>query len=62
LPEGYEKSVGWKDIEILNSEEGAPVVVLHGKAKKILTAAGISGVRVSISHTRKMAAANSVVV
>ncbi|MBC7329266.1 holo-ACP synthase [bacterium] len=48
------KRVPWKDIEILNEEDGHPVVNLYGKAKEI---AGGRQIVISISHSRTHAVA-----
>lgn len=47
----------WHDIEILSSNQGKPVVSLHGRA---LEAAGGGVVEVSISHCRGYATAVAV--
>jgi fatty acid synthase subunit beta len=39
------------DIEILNDENGAPVVKLHGDAKTAADAKGVSKVLISLSHS-----------
>ncbi|KAJ1972608.1 fatty acid synthase alpha subunit Lsd1 [Dimargaris verticillata] len=39
------------DIEILPSESGAPLVVLHGEAKAAAAKAGVQSLKVSISHS-----------
>lgn len=38
------------DIEILPSTSHAPMVVLHGHAKAVAEALGVSDVKVTISH------------
>jgi holo-[acyl-carrier protein] synthase len=48
------KRVPWKDIEILNEENGHPIVNLYGKAKEI---AGERQIIISISHSRTHAVA-----
>ncbi|KAF7185747.1 Fatty acid synthase subunit alpha [Pseudocercospora fuligena] len=40
-----------KDIEILNDENGAPTVMLHGEAKSAAQASGVKSTTVSISHS-----------
>ncbi|CAR31007.1 ZYRO0E07766p [Zygosaccharomyces rouxii] len=39
-----------RDIEIVRDSTGGPQVTLHGEAKKAATQAGVTGVKVSISH------------
>ncbi|KAL1301771.1 hypothetical protein AAFC00_005969 [Neodothiora populina] len=40
-----------KDIEILNDENGAPIVTLHGAAKQAAEEKGVKSTTVSISHS-----------
>jgi holo-[acyl-carrier protein] synthase len=47
----------WRDIEILSQPDGKPVVHLHGKALEIARASGISGLEISLSHSRENAVA-----
>eukprot|EP00002_Diphylleia_rotans_P033397 TRINITY_DN709_c0_g1_i3.p1 TRINITY_DN709_c0_g1~~TRINITY_DN709_c0_g1_i3.p1 ORF type:complete len:4344 (-),score=1082.54 TRINITY_DN709_c0_g1_i3:153-13184(-) len=49
-----------KDIEIVPSPSGAPVVVLHGYALEVATALGITDVKVTISHSGDYAVAQAV--
>ncbi len=50
-----DKSVTWKDVEILNDKEGRPYCrILNGKSNKTM-------VCVSISHVKSYAVANAVV-
>jgi holo-[acyl-carrier protein] synthase len=58
LGTGWSREVGWKDVEILTDEKGAPYVTLHGGAGKL--AEGRS-VRLSLSHSRDQAAAMVVI-
>ncbi|KAL1956694.1 hypothetical protein VTO42DRAFT_6944 [Malbranchea cinnamomea] len=46
-----------KDIEIVNDENGAPVVTLHGDAAAAAQQAGVKEVSVSISHSDSQAVA-----
>jgi holo-[acyl-carrier protein] synthase len=43
--------VGWKEIEILGDEQNAPVLTLHGAAKKMADESGLLNWSVSISHS-----------
>jgi holo-[acyl-carrier protein] synthase len=47
----------WREIEILAEPDGKPVVHLHGKALEIAHASGISGLEISLSHSRENAVA-----
>ena len=53
------RRVPWKDIEILNEENGRPIVNLQGKAKEI---AGGREILISISHSRTHAVAIALLV
>jgi holo-[acyl-carrier protein] synthase len=54
---------GWRDgyrfceIEIVNDELGKPEIVLHGEVKKFCAGNQISGIHVSLSHTKEFATA-----
>jgi holo-[acyl-carrier protein] synthase len=48
---------GWKEIEILGDEQNAPVLVLHGAAKKMAEELGLANWSVSVSHSRSHAVA-----
>ena len=49
--------VGWRDVEILRAESGAPQLVLHGYAERLATQLGLRIWSVSLSHTRDHAIA-----
>ncbi|OJD33167.1 fatty acid synthase subunit alpha [Diplodia corticola] len=49
-----------KEIEVLNDENGAPVVTLHGDAEAAAKEAGVKSVNVSISHSDDQAIAIAV--
>ncbi len=46
-----------KDIEILGGNGGRPVACLYGKAKVLADEGGLSGLSVSLSHSRNNAVA-----
>ncbi|MCX7841940.1 MAG: holo-ACP synthase [Clostridia bacterium] len=60
LGTGISKGVYWKDIEVLNGENGCPYIVLHGKAQKIFEAAGGKNISLSLSHSNQHAIAFAV--
>ena len=62
LPDGARIGLNWLDIEILNSGDGKPGVVLHGQAKQLEKKFNLSQVFVSISHTKELAASNAMAV
>ncbi len=49
--------IHWKDIEILQKDNGEPELVLHAKAKQMEDILGITEWAISISHNRSMAIA-----
>jgi holo-[acyl-carrier protein] synthase len=49
--------IAWQEIELLNDQEGAPFIVLHGNAQKEAAQCGIDQILISISHDRHTAAA-----
>lgn len=52
----------WKDIEILNANDGSPAVLLHRRAGTIEKRAKLTQVSVSISHHKDWAVASAVIV
>ena len=50
--------IKWTDIEILNNEEGKPVVTFHDDALKLKKLKKIDNVILSMSHSRNYAVAN----
>lgn len=44
--------VTWKEIEVLGDENNAPVLTLHGEARKKANELGLSTWSVSISHSQ----------
>ena len=55
------RGVGWKDIETVRHESGAPSVLLHGRAKRRAQRLGIRDISLSLSHSREYAVAFVVV-
>ncbi|PBP24006.1 fatty acid synthase subunit alpha [Diplocarpon rosae] len=49
-----------KEIEIINNEEGAPIVTLHGTAAAAAKKAGVKEISISISHSDSQAIAIAV--
>ena len=54
------RGVGWREIEILPNQAGAPQVYLHRRAARRAEALGLEELTVSISHERRMAVAVAV--
>jgi holo-[acyl-carrier protein] synthase len=51
---------GFRDIEIVNGDNGAPAVVLDDRARGVATRAGVHTVHVSLSVTRDTAVATAI--
>lgn len=49
--------VSWREIEVLPNHRGKPLVYLHGRARKRAEKIGLSGIDVSLSHSRELAIA-----
>jgi holo-[acyl-carrier protein] synthase len=54
------RGVGWREIEILPDAAGKPHVFLHDRAAVRARSLGLTGIAVSITHERSMAAAVAV--
>ncbi|TMD60105.1 MAG: holo-[acyl-carrier-protein] synthase [Chloroflexi bacterium] len=52
--------VGWREIEILRTPFGQPIVRLHGNAERRRQHLGLGDMTVSISHIRDLAVAAAV--
>lgn len=52
--------VGLMEIEIVNTEKGQPMVVLHGKALQLAADRNIQRVHISLSHSEAYAMATAV--
>ena len=50
--------VGWRDIEIINNQEGAPSVYLRGRARARSDELGLAPLAISLSHSREHAIAS----
>lgn len=50
--------IRWTDIEVLNDREGKPVIEFHNDALKLKKKKKVSGVIVSMSHSKNYAIAN----
>jgi len=64
VKEAFMKAIGigfgqveFKEIEVLNRENGAPYIVTSGKAKKAIEKLDITNIHVSISHDANIAVA-----
>lgn len=52
--------IGWKDMEITIDRNGAPSIVLHGKALQRFNALDLTELSVSLSHSKEYAVASVV--
>ena len=50
--------LNWTDIEVLNDEEGKPIIKFHGDALKLKNRKEVSDVIVSMAHSKNYAVAN----
>ena len=57
LGTGFDRDVGWKDIEVVKEDSGAVSVVLHDRARSTAQRLGVRSIHLSISHTENFAAA-----
>lgn len=57
---GLTSVVTWKDVEVLNNENGKPYVILSGGAKKLYEQMGGIGLSISLSHSKNYAVAYAV--
>ena len=51
------RGVGWKDIEVVRHESGAPAIRLHGRAEQRAQRLGLREIAISLSHSREYAVA-----
>ncbi len=54
---GWQFGIRFTDIEIINDENGKPIMVLYSKAKDFSTEKGISKILVSLAHLKDFATA-----
>ncbi len=54
------RGMAWREIEIVNDDQGRPLVCLHGAARQIADQQGVVSVLVTLSHTHAHAVASAV--
>lgn len=57
LGTGWGSGVGWRDIEVVVVEAGAPQIQLRGRARERLLKIGARRVHLSLTHTHELAMA-----
>lgn len=51
------RAIGWRDIEVISSDMGRPVLTLHGVAREVAGQVGGVTLHVSLTHTESTAGA-----
>ena len=51
LKTGWRGKISWQDIEVALSADGAPSLNVTGEARRLLDAAGVDTIHISLSHT-----------
>ena len=49
--------IGWRDLEIIHSEKGGPLVNYNERLRELMEELGIGNIEISISHEREYALA-----
>ena len=61
LGTGISQGISFQDIEIINEENGKPIVILYGEAERIYRNLGSKAIDISLTHSRDYAAAHAVI-
>jgi holo-[acyl-carrier protein] synthase len=51
------RAIGWRDVEVLRGDFGAPTLLLHGRAEQRAAQLGVTRVHVTLTHSGATAAA-----
>jgi holo-[acyl-carrier protein] synthase len=51
------RGIGWRDVEVLTREDGAPMLRLHGRAEARFIELGATSIHVSLTHSQATAVA-----
>jgi holo-[acyl-carrier protein] synthase len=54
---GWDSGLSWNEIEVINEENGKPLMRISGQTQIILAPMGIRWIHVSLSHLKTMATA-----
>jgi holo-[acyl-carrier protein] synthase len=57
LGTGWSDGVGWRDVEVVSEQNGAPALQLHGRALARLREIGAKRAHVSLTHSGNLAIA-----
>jgi holo-[acyl-carrier protein] synthase len=57
LGTGWSDGVGWRDVEVVSGNGGAPTIQLHGRALERLREIGAEKAHVSLTHSGNLAIA-----
>lgn len=60
LQTGWTGGIAWQDIEVTARENGAPLLLFHGRVREIYEQSGATAAHLSISHTTEHAIAQVV--
>lgn len=57
LGTGWSGGLSWQHLEVVNEENGRPLLILHGRARELFDALGATHAHLSLSHTSQHAVA-----
>jgi len=57
---GWNRNVGWAEIEVVREHGQAPTILLHGKAAAFAQSRKVTRFHLSVSHTASLAAAYTI--
>jgi holo-[acyl-carrier protein] synthase len=57
LGTGWQRGVGWRDVEVKNNSMGKPSIVLNGYTERLAGELGVSNIFVSMTNTENYGAA-----
>ncbi len=60
LGTGWQRGIGWTDVETINEASGQPAVHLSGRCREIADQQGLKRILVSISHVSTHAIASAI--
>lgn len=57
LGTGWSGGLSWHHVEVVSEDSGAPLLLLHGRARELFDALGATHAHLSLSHTSEHAVA-----